>query len=119
MLKDNETYRKLEEEVLDIQFYPCPTDYDVEDTPRTPTGIPVLNIPNKDNKLFGYDWPVYGIHDRLSIECSISGDPDDPKGVLVILADMLVPGKRLLVPFDSVEYAKKDLARLIYDFVLL
>lgn len=116
-MKDTSLLR-IEKEMQGIQFRPCKRDWLNEEDSLTPAGVRVLPIPNKDSRL-GFVWPKYCVHDRLGIECSISGDPSSEEGVLVILADMLVPGKRLLVPFDTLEYAEKELPRLINDFVLL
>lgn len=116
-MKDTNLLR-IEAEIQDIQFKPCKWDWAEEAYSITPAGVIVLPIPSKDS-LLGFVWPRYCIHDRLGIECSISGDPDSEEGVLVILADMLVPGKKLICPFDTLEYAEKELPRLINDFVLL
>jgi hypothetical protein len=108
---------RIEAEIQD-KFKPCKWDWAEEAYSITPAGVIVLPILSKDSFL-GFVWPKYCVYDRLGIECSISGDPETPGGVLVILVDMLVPGKRLLVPFDTLEYAEKELPRLIYNFILL
>lgn len=115
-MKDTSLLR-IEKEMQDIQFRPCKRDWLNEEDSMTPAGVRVLPIPSKGS-ILGFVWPRYCVHDRLGIECSISGDPNST-GVLVILADMLVPGKRLICPFDTLEYAEKELPRLINDFVLL
>lgn len=115
-MKDTNLLR-IEAEMQDIQFKPCKWDWAEEAYPITPAGVIVLPILSKGFP--GYRSPEYLIYSRLGIECSISGDPDNSGGVLVILADMLVPGKKLTCPFDKVEEAEKELPRLIYNFILL
>ena len=109
---------QIENELKELQFFYCKWDWAEEAYPITPAGVTVLPILSKDSFL-GFVWPKYCVYDRLGIECSISGDPDSEEGVLVILVDMLVPGKRLACPFDKIEEAEKELPRLIYNFILL
>lgn len=112
------TLTQIEKEMKEFQFSYCKWDWAEEAYPITPAGVTVLPILSKDSFL-GFVWPKYCVYDRLGIECSISGDPDSEEGVLVILVDMLVPGKRLACPFDKIEEAEKELPRLIYNFILL
>lgn len=112
------TLTQIENELKKLQFSYCKWDWAEEAYPITPAGVTVLPILSKDSFL-GFVWPKYCVYDRLGIECSISGDPDSEEGVLVILVDMLVPGKRLACPFDKIEEAEKELPRLIYNFILL
>lgn len=113
------TLAQIKDELKKLQFSYCKWDWAEEAYPITPAGVTVLPILSKDFDFPGYRSPKYLTYSRLGIECSISGDPDNPGGVLVILADMLASGKRLLVPFNKVEEAEKELPRLVYSFILL
>lgn len=117
MIMENAQLKQIEEELKDIQYYACSPDWDVSNIPITPSGIEVSNIPNKDS-MFGFNPPMSCDYDRFGIECTIGGDPDNDNGVLVTLRDLVLLGRRIKqFPFDSIEQAKANLARLVYNFL--